>query len=45
MASIERLCERVIWLDHGRIRMDGPAGEVIAAYCGPVGETRLAEAA
>ena len=45
MASIERLCERVIWLDHGRIRMDGPAGEVIAAYRGPAVGMPWAEAA
>jgi lipopolysaccharide transport system ATP-binding protein len=25
-------CNRVLWLDHGRVRMLGPAGEVIAAY-------------
>ncbi len=30
--SISNLCERVIWLDHGRIRQAGPAGQVVAAY-------------
>jgi len=25
-------CERVIWLEHGRFRMDGPAEEVVGAY-------------
>ena len=44
LASLGQLCDRVLWLDHGRIRMDGPAGEVIAAYCA-AGETRWAEAA
>ena len=29
---IERLCNRVLWVDHGRIVMDGPAGEVLEAY-------------
>jgi biotin transport system ATP-binding protein len=24
--------ERVIWLDHGKVRGDGPGGEVCAAY-------------
>lgn len=28
-------CNRVIWLEHGKIRMDGPAAEVAAAYFGP----------
>jgi lipopolysaccharide transport system ATP-binding protein len=27
-------CTRVIWMDHGRVRMDGPAKEVMAAYLG-----------
>jgi ABC-2 type transport system ATP-binding protein/lipopolysaccharide transport system ATP-binding protein len=30
--QIERLCERVIWLDKGKMVMDGPALEVCAAY-------------
>ena len=30
--QIERLCERVIWLDKGKMIMDGPALEVCAAY-------------
>jgi ABC-2 type transport system ATP-binding protein/lipopolysaccharide transport system ATP-binding protein len=30
--QIERLCERVIWLDRGKMVMDGPAQEVCAAY-------------
>ena len=29
---IERLAHRVIWLDGGRIRMDGDVGEVLAEY-------------
>jgi ABC-type polysaccharide/polyol phosphate transport system ATPase subunit len=29
---LAELCERVIWLDHGRVRQDGPAAAVIAAY-------------
>ena len=27
-------CNRVLWLEHGKIRMDGPAAEVVAAYFG-----------
>jgi lipopolysaccharide transport system ATP-binding protein len=30
--QIRRLCSRVIWLDGGRVRLDGPTAEVTAAY-------------
>ena len=30
--QIERLCNRVAWLDHGNIRMDGGVEEVCTAY-------------
>jgi ABC-type polysaccharide/polyol phosphate transport system ATPase subunit len=32
LGSIERFCDRVVWLHHGRMRAVGPAPEVIAAY-------------
>ena len=32
LATVRRLCDRIIWLDHGRVRMDGPAADVAAAY-------------
>jgi ABC-type polysaccharide/polyol phosphate transport system ATPase subunit len=32
MASLQAMCDRVIWLDHGTIRMEGPTDEVTAAY-------------
>ena len=32
LESLRPLCSRILWLDHGRVRMLGPAGEVIAAY-------------
>jgi lipopolysaccharide transport system ATP-binding protein len=32
MSSITRLCPRVIMLDQGKILMDGPANEAVAAY-------------
>lgn len=32
MDAILSLCERVAWLDHGVVRMVGPASTVIAAY-------------
>jgi ABC-type polysaccharide/polyol phosphate transport system ATPase subunit len=32
LALLPSFCERTIWLDHGRVRMDGPSPEVIHAY-------------
>lgn len=32
MDTIQSLCERVAWLDHGTIRAVGPASEIIAEY-------------
>jgi ABC-type polysaccharide/polyol phosphate transport system ATPase subunit len=29
---IAELCDRALWLDHGTVRMDGPAADVLAAY-------------
>src|SRR5579862_7583274 len=32
MPQIRRLCERVIWVDGGKIRVDGPAHQVVGSY-------------
>ena len=32
LADIQEICDRVIWLEHGRIRMEGTPEEVCAAY-------------
>ncbi len=32
LAAVEASCQRVIWLDRSRLRLDGPATEVLAAY-------------
>ncbi|MBI5833348.1 MAG: ABC transporter ATP-binding protein [Armatimonadetes bacterium] len=32
LPAVAASCERVIWLDRSRLRMDGPAAEVLAAY-------------
>ena len=32
LGQIRRLCERIIWIDGGQIREEGPTGKVIAAY-------------
>ena len=33
-ALVESVCTRAIWLEHGQIKMDGPASEVSKAYFG-----------
>jgi lipopolysaccharide transport system ATP-binding protein len=48
LAAVENLCSRGIWVDGGKIRMDGDAGEVIGSYMasfasGPVGGTELTQ--
>ena len=35
--AVQSLCARAIWLEHGRIRMDGPARDVVGAYVASVG--------
>jgi ABC-type polysaccharide/polyol phosphate transport system ATPase subunit len=30
--SLIELCERGVWLDHGKLRMQGPMAEVVRAY-------------
>jgi len=32
--QVRELCRRVIWLDHGRMKMDGSTEEVLTAYQG-----------
>ena len=32
LGSVEKICERVIWLDHGSVRADGPATQIIYEY-------------
>jgi ABC-2 type transport system ATP-binding protein len=34
LGQVEQLCEQVAWIDHGDLKMIGPAAEVIAAYQG-----------
>jgi ABC-type polysaccharide/polyol phosphate transport system ATPase subunit len=34
VGSVQQLCDRAIWLDHGQLMADGPAGEVVNAYEG-----------
>lgn len=30
--AVKTLCQRVVWLEHGRLRIDGPVKDVLAAY-------------
>ncbi|WP_246050912.1 ABC transporter ATP-binding protein [Nocardioides guangzhouensis] len=32
MSTIQQTCDRVLWMDRGVLRMDGPTDEVVAAY-------------
>jgi lipopolysaccharide transport system ATP-binding protein len=32
MAAVQKLCARAVWLDHGRVKMSGGAGEVVEEY-------------
>jgi len=31
-STVERMCARAVWLDHGQVRALGPASEVTGAY-------------
>lgn len=37
LGQVAETCERVLWIDEGRIRMDGPAQRVVSAYQRHVG--------
>ena len=32
MSTIRSMCDRVLWLDHGRLVADGPTDEVLEEY-------------
>jgi ABC-2 type transport system ATP-binding protein/lipopolysaccharide transport system ATP-binding protein len=34
LGSVARVCPRVVWLDDGGVRADGPAEQIIASYLG-----------
>ena len=36
MLTVSAMCDRVIWMDHGRIRFDGPSGEAEKHYLSTV---------
>jgi ABC-type polysaccharide/polyol phosphate transport system ATPase subunit len=45
LASLELMCDRVLWLDHGHVRQIGPAKQVIAAYAQEVNGAAQRQAA
>ncbi len=45
LATLPLLCDRVLWLDHGRLQMIGPTAEVIAAYTQEVNQVVQRQAA
>ncbi len=45
LSSLELMCDRVLWLDHGHVRQIGPAKQVIAAYAQEVNGAAQRQAA
>lgn len=41
--QIRRLCQRVIWVDGGAVRQDGPTGEVVGAYEAAMSDSGVAD--
>jgi ABC-type polysaccharide/polyol phosphate transport system ATPase subunit len=39
MGTVSSMCDRAVWLDHGRMLQEGPAPDVVAAYLDHVNET------
>jgi ABC-type polysaccharide/polyol phosphate transport system ATPase subunit len=40
--TLQDLCDKLVWLDHGKIRMQGPSREVVAAYQASVSSVPVA---
>ncbi len=45
LGTLPLLCDRVLWIDHGRVQMIGPTAEVIAAYTQDVNQVMQRQAA
>jgi len=41
LSAIEMMCQRVMWLDHGAIRLEGPTAQVVRAYIDAVDESLI----
>lgn len=44
LGQVEKLCDRAIWIDEGKIREDGPAREICKLYLERMEESRLERA-
>lgn len=40
LSSVQQLCDRVVWMDHGEMRMVGPASLVVQSYIDEVEHVR-----
>jgi lipopolysaccharide transport system ATP-binding protein len=45
LSAVEMMCQRVVWLDHGGVRMHGPTAEVVRAYLDHVDESLVEDTA
>lgn len=36
LANLTQLCDRAVWMDHGRVRQVGPTADIVAAYIASV---------
>jgi ABC-type polysaccharide/polyol phosphate transport system ATPase subunit len=45
LAAVRKLSDRVVWLDRGRVRLDGEPGRILAAYAGAAEGARQPQAA
>jgi lipopolysaccharide transport system ATP-binding protein len=45
LSAIEMMCQRVVWLDHGSVRMHGPTADVVRAYLDAVDSSMVESAA
>jgi ABC-type polysaccharide/polyol phosphate transport system ATPase subunit len=45
LSAVEMMCQRVLWLDHGQVRLAGPTADVVRAYLDAVDQGLVDEAA
>ena len=45
LSAVEMMCQRTVWLEHGRVRQVGPTAEVVRAYLDAVDEGIIAATA
>ena len=41
--ALAKFCSRVLWMDHGRVRQDGPTAEVLAVYTAEMESSKAAD--